>query len=49
MSYVKLGEATGDRSYAAKALEVVLSMQKRGILAPRDVWLIDKLKRRAGQ
>jgi hypothetical protein len=49
LTYMNLGEVTGDRSYAAKALDVALAMQKRGILAPRDGWMIDELKRRSGQ
>jgi hypothetical protein len=49
VSYVKLAESTRDRSYAAKGLDVALAMQKRGILAPRDDWMIDELKRRSGQ
>jgi hypothetical protein len=49
VSFVKLGEATGDASFAARALHIAQDMQQRGILAPRDAWMIDDLKRRAGQ
>ncbi len=49
VSLVKLGEATGDRAYAVRALEIARSMQAHGILAPRDAWMIDDLKRRAGE
>ena len=49
VSYVKLSEVTGDKAYAVKALDVALAMQRRGILAPRDVWMIEELKRRAGR
>ena len=44
-----MNEATGDKAYAARALKVALDMQQRGILAPRDAWMIEDLKRRAGQ
>jgi len=47
-SFVKLSEATGDKAYAAKALDVAVEMQKRGILAVDDAWMIEDLKRRAG-
>ena len=49
VSYVKLSEVTGDKAYATQALDVALDMQQRGILAPRDAWMIEDLKRRAGQ
>lgn len=48
VSYVKLGEVFKDRRYAQQALDVALAMRQRGILAPRDAWMIDELKRRAG-
>ncbi|GLI37946.1 hypothetical protein KI811_05985 [Geobacter hydrogenophilus] len=47
VSYVKLSEATNDSSYAAKALDIALEMQKRDTLAPSDTWIIEELKRRA--
>ena len=49
VSYVKLSDMTGDRMYAVQALEIALAMQKRDILAPRDGWIIEDLRRRAGQ
>ena len=49
VSFVKLGEVTGDKAYVAQALEIVLGMQKRGILAPSDAWMIEELKRRSDQ
>jgi len=49
VSLVKLGESTGDAIYTARALRVAQEMQRRGILAPRDAWMVDELKRRAGQ
>lgn len=49
VSYVKLNEVSGDKAYGARALEVALAMRKRGTLVPRDTWLIEKLKRRAGR
>jgi tetratricopeptide (TPR) repeat protein len=49
VSYVKLSDVTGDKTYDVQALKIVLAMQKRGILAPRDGWMIEELRRRAGQ
>ena len=46
--YVKLNDVTGEKTYIAQALNVALAMQKRGILAPRDAWMIKELQRRAG-
>jgi tetratricopeptide (TPR) repeat protein len=48
VGYVKLSEVTGDKAYAAQARDIALDMQKRGILAPSDTWMIEELKRRAG-
>ena len=47
VSYVKLSEVSGDKTYVQRALEIAEDMQQRGVLAPRDAWLIDELKRRA--
>jgi hypothetical protein len=50
LGFMKLSEVTGDNAYAEKALDVALGMQQRGILAPRDAWIIQELERRsAGQ
>ncbi len=49
VSYVKLSETTGDKTYVDKALHIVLAMQQRNILAPRDAWLIEELQRRQEQ
>jgi len=49
VTYVKLSDATGDGSYAERALNVALDMQKGGALAPRDAWMVDDLRRRSGQ
>ncbi|MBK9027192.1 MAG: hypothetical protein IPN98_04750 [Propionivibrio sp.] len=49
VSFVKLGESSGDTSFTARALHIAQEMQRRGILAPRDAWLVDDLKRRAAQ
>ena len=49
VSYVKLSDVTGDKMYDVQALDIALAMQKRGILAPRDGWMIEDLRRRAGQ
>jgi tetratricopeptide (TPR) repeat protein len=46
VSYVKLADATGEPAYAAQALDVAQAMQARGILAPRDAWMLDALARR---
>jgi hypothetical protein len=44
-----LSEATGDPSYAGRALDVVLDLQRHGVLSPRDQRMIDDVKRRAGR
>jgi hypothetical protein len=49
VSFVKLGEVTGDNAYTDKALHVALGMQQSGILAPRDAWMIEELERRSGR
>jgi len=49
VSFAKLNEVTGDRAYAERALSLALAMQQRGMLAPRDTWMIEDLKRRAGR
>jgi hypothetical protein len=48
VSLVKLSEATGDRAYARKALDIAVGMQQRGVVAPRDAWIVAELKRRGG-
>jgi hypothetical protein len=49
VSFVKLSEVTGDRAYAEQALSIALAMRQRGILAPRDAWMIEELNQRAGR
>jgi len=49
VSFVKLNDVTGDRAYAEQALSLALAMQQRGMLAPRDTWMIVDLMRRAGR
>ena len=44
-----MAQATNDPAYPREALTVVLAMQKRGILAPQDVWMIDDLHKTVGQ
>ena len=44
-----MNELTGDRSYAARALDVALRMRSLGILAPADEWMIEELRRLAGR
>ena len=46
---VKLAEATGDKSFARRALRIAEAMQQRSILAPRDRWMVDDLRRRAAE
>ena len=48
-NYVKLNEVTGDKTYVAQALDIALTMQKHNILAPRDAWIIEDLRRRQEQ
>ncbi len=47
-SLVKIGDMTDERKHAARALTIARAMQTNGILEPRDAWMIDALKRRAG-
>lgn len=49
VSNVKLADASGDESYAGRALKIAEDMQQRGILAPRDAWMIDELNKRANK
>jgi hypothetical protein len=49
VSHVKLSEASGDAVHVLAALQIAERMQKRGILAPRDAWMIEDLRRRAAQ
>jgi len=46
VSLVKLNQATGDKAYAVRALDIALAMQHRGVLAPRDAWMVDTLRTR---
>ena len=48
VSLLKLSEVTSDKATAMRALEVMLAMQARGILASRDARMIEEFKRRAG-
>lgn len=45
----KLSEVTGDKSFVRRALETAEGMKQRNILAPRDAWMIEDLRNRAGQ
>jgi tetratricopeptide (TPR) repeat protein len=47
VSLFKIGDLSSDKTYFARALEVALDMQRRGILAPRDGGMIGVLQRRA--
>jgi hypothetical protein len=49
VSLVKIGDITGEKAYAARALDVALDMQRRGTLAPQYAGMVEDLKRRAGQ
>jgi tetratricopeptide (TPR) repeat protein len=46
---LQLDNVTEGRTYAARALELALEMKRRGILAPRDEWMLEELKRRTGR
>ena len=48
VSYVKLAEVdqTASRSFLTRALEIAQEMQRRGQLAPTDLWMIDDLAKR---
>lgn len=47
VSLVKAGELAKDRSYFREALDVALAMEKSGILASQDSWMIKDLQERA--
>ncbi len=47
VSNVKLADTSGDTSYALRALTIAEDMRQRGILAPRDAWMVEELKNRA--
>jgi hypothetical protein len=49
VSLVRLCTVTGEKAYASRALDLALSMQQRGTLAPRDAGLIEYLKKLAGR
>ena len=49
VSFVKLSEVTNDKVYAEKALDLAVGMRQRGILAPRDAWMIEELTQRLGR
>jgi hypothetical protein len=49
VSLMKVGAVTGEKGYASRALDLALSMQQRGTLAPRDAGLIEQLKKLAGR
>ncbi len=46
VSNVKLADASGDESYAGRALTSAEDMHQRGILASRDAWMIAELNKR---
>ena len=48
VSNVKLSEIdqTGTRSFLTRALETAQQMQRKGQLAPRDLWMLDELAKR---
>jgi tetratricopeptide (TPR) repeat protein len=48
MSYGKMFELTREKEYAEGGVEVAERMEALGILTPRDRWIADSLKRRAG-
>lgn len=49
VTLAKLTKVTGDKSYVFRALDIALTLQKDGKLAPSDSEIIPELKRRAGQ
>ncbi|MDP1611188.1 MAG: DUF4062 domain-containing protein [Sulfuritalea sp.] len=49
VSNVRLADASGDKTYAVRALRIAEAMQARGTLAPRDAWIIDDLKKRTSE
>jgi tetratricopeptide (TPR) repeat protein len=49
VSCVKLFGETLDKAYAVRALNIALDMQRRGLLAPADGWMVDQLKKETGR
>lgn len=46
---VKVSQATGDKTFVDKALSLALDMQRRGVLAATDAWMVDELKKLSGK
>jgi hypothetical protein len=49
VSLVRLCKVTGEKVYASRALDLALSMQQSGTLAPRDAPMVEELRRLAGR
>jgi tetratricopeptide (TPR) repeat protein len=47
VSHANIADAVADVGHAARALNIARSLRARGILDPRDAWMIDALTRRA--
>jgi len=48
-SLLKMNQVTGDKAYAAKALEVALALQQGGVASSNDVRMIENLRRLVAQ
>ena len=46
VSHAKLGGLPGGEDHWSEALKIALDLQRRGLLPPRDAWMIDELRQR---
>ena len=46
VGHSRLGALPGGAPHLSKALEIALDLQQRGLLAPRDAWMIEDLRQR---
>jgi hypothetical protein len=47
VSYWKLAQVTGDKSWWKRALDVAETLHREGRLAPKDAWMIETLRQNA--
>jgi len=48
VSYAKLGQLTGEKDWWRKALEIAERLNRDGHLPPRDAWMVDDFRHKAG-
>ena len=49
VTYAKFGQLTGEKQWWKKGLAVAKALHGEGRLAPRDHWMLDVLRERAGE